>query len=91
MILQEIFNAIVMDRETISVPDIDATGYQSLRVSLLRKFKTYKAQCQQFDIEGYEDLYLRCSYDAAAAIATFKLLDRGAASRRNYTVIRSNI
>lgn len=91
MTLQEIFNAIVMDRDTISIPDIDVAAYQSLRASLLRKFKIYKTQCQQFDIDGYSDLYIRCSYDAAAAIATFKLLDRGAASRRNYTVIRSNI
>lgn len=91
MTLQEIFNAIVMDRETISVPTIDPAAYQSLRASLLRKFKIYKTQCQQFDIEGYSDLYIRCSYDSTAALATFKLLDRGAAARKSYTVIRSNI
>lgn len=91
MTLQEIFNAIVMDRETISVPDLDPAAYQSLRASLLRKFKTYRIQCQTFDIEGYGDMYIRCSYDNTAAIATFKLLDRQAAARKSYTVIRSNI
>ena len=91
MTLQEIFNAIVMDRETISIPTIDPAAYQSLRASLLRKFKIYKTQCQQFDIEGYGDLYIRCSYDSTAALATFKLLDREAAARKSYTVIRSNI
>ena len=91
MTLQEIFNAIVMDRDTISVPDLDPAAYQSLRASLLRKFKVYKTQCQAFDIEGYGDMYIRCSYDPIAALATFKLLDREAAARKSYAVIRSNI
>lgn len=91
MTLQEIFNAIVMDRETISVPSIDLAAYQSLRASLLRKFKLYKTQCAMFDIADYGDLYIRCSYDNTASIATFKLLDREAAARKSYSVIRSNI
>lgn len=83
---QQIFNAVLFDGAPVSVLDISRNEYESMRVSLIRRFKTYKTTALNFDAEGYADKYIQASYDAPARKGTFSLQPMQLSLRKRYTV-----
>jgi hypothetical protein len=83
---QQIFNAVLFDEAPVSVLDISRNEYESMRVSLIRRFKTYKSTALNFDAEGYADKYIQASYDAPARKGTFSLQTMELRLRKRYTV-----
>ena len=82
---QQIFNAVLFDEAPVSVLDISRNEYESMRVSLIRKFKLFKASAP-FGAEGYVDKYIQASYDAPARKGTFSLQPMQLSLRKRYTV-----
>jgi hypothetical protein len=83
----DIFNRLLCD-DTVQVA-LDANGYNTLRVAMLRKFKTINEQYLSVGINAYEDSYMQCTYESATGIATFKITPNKERKRRNiqYTVL----
>lgn len=73
MNLQDVFNKIVMEAETIQLPMQNVATYNARRVSLLRKFKNYQALNSKLGLPVDEDAYIRCTWDEASSTATFTL------------------
>jgi hypothetical protein len=77
MTLQEIFNTVVMNDEQLIIPFADRRSYDSLRVALVRKFSTYRKQCQSVGVTSYDDRFVSCSVvcdaDAGTTAGTFGL------------------
>jgi len=70
--LQEIFNAVVLEEQTLTV-NTSKREYESLRVALVRKFSNYRTQCQLVGISSYDDRYVQCSFDKAVQEASFRI------------------
>ncbi len=69
--LQDVFNAVIADQQVCI--EVNKKSYESLRVSLLRKYKAYVDQCQSVGLPAYDDKYLSCQFDGANGMATFQL------------------
>lgn len=72
--LNDIFSELLC-MEVIKVSDLPPTAYNSLRVSLLRKFKKHTTVSANLGLHDYDGLYLHCQYDAESSTATFQLKD----------------
>ena len=79
--LNDIFSELLC-MEKITVSDISFTSYNSLRVSLLRKFKRHTTVSANLGLHDYEGLYLYCKHDADSSTATFQLKDVATKVRR---------
>lgn len=81
MDLQTIFNTLVGGKKTLTLAFNSRKEYDSLRVSLVRKFSAYVALCRDAGIETYDDLYLRAQWDGASKEGTFNLQSKAEAKR----------
>jgi hypothetical protein len=73
MNLNGIFHSIVAEGDTVAVPVADKRQYDNLRTALVRKFSTYRKQCQEIGLESYDDKFMSCSLDSGTLTATFSL------------------
>lgn len=88
MTLQEIFNAVVMNDELVSVMLTDRKTYDSLRVALVRKFSNYRAVCQQAGIESYDGRFLSCTYLESTASFSMKWKEESKRVAKDYQVLK---
>ena len=79
--LNDIFSELLC-METITVSDLPPPSYNSLRSSLLRKFKKHSTLSESLGLQDYDGLYLSCAYNEAAQAATFKLQEVTARKRK---------
>lgn len=88
--LQDIFNQVVMNDETVAIPFADAKQYNSFRTGLLRKYSRYRAGCQQVGITSYDERFISCSFDGTARVGTFQLkwLEESKRVRKQYEVLK---
>lgn len=89
MTLQEIFNIITGDSEPVSL-QLDSATYNSLRASLIRKFKQQRELCESVGLEHFTGMYVACEYDNDTMTATFALKHKSAAKRvpKQYGVLK---
>lgn len=89
MTLQDILNHVLTESEPL-VLTMAANEYATLRVSLLRKYKTYRELCVDVGMDQYDDKFVMCSYDKDSLLATFKLEHKSQGRRvpRNYMVAK---
>lgn len=87
--LQDIFNSVVMNEETVVIPFSDAKSYNSFRTGLLRKFTRYRAGCQEVGITSYDERFISCSFDSASGTAAFQLkwAEESKRVRKQYTIL----
>lgn len=71
--LQDIFNTVIINDESVAVPGLTRKQYESLRVSLLRKFAAYRKQCQAVGILSYDDRYVSFSFDVSTSTAAVQM------------------
>lgn len=81
MNLQQIFNILTLSNEAVAISLPDKAAYNSLRVSLVRKFSGFSSLCSTAGLETYEDQYLQATWDDAAKTATFTLKPKAEAKR----------
>lgn len=88
MDLQSIFNTIVGARKTVTLTVADRKEYDSLRVSLLRKYAGYAKLCADAGIDRYDSLYLKARWHKETSEATFSLIEKAEAARlrKDYVV-----
>jgi hypothetical protein len=79
--LQDIFNSVVLELETVAIPFDSKKDYENMRVSLLRKFRIYKQQCSDVGISSYDDRYLSASFDSVNGMGVFQLKDQAESGR----------
>ena len=88
MQLQELFNALLAGK-TITVDHFSKRDYDSLVVSVRRKFRLY---CKLFEDLGtpnpYEGQYVKITWNPDTSQGTYQLAtqEQRATSRRSYTV-----
>lgn len=87
MTLQQIFNRIVAEKGIASVAFNSRAEYDSVRVSLLRKFRDSLALFYAAGIDGYSDTYVSCSYDSATGLGTFMVKSKAQAQRVKRTYL----
>lgn len=80
MNLQSLFNAVVLEGETVQISGLSPSEYNSVRVALIRKFSAYRSQCMALGIPGYDNKYMRCSH--ADGVSEFRLDDKTNSPRR---------
>lgn len=73
MHLQDIFNQLTLERQALACNFPDKKAYDSLRVSLVRKFGQFAEQCSLAGLDTYDDLYIAAVWDEANCVATFEL------------------
>lgn len=73
MNLQDIFNKLTLEKQALACSFPDKRAYDSLRVSLVRKFGAFAEQCSMAGLDTYENQYLSAVWDDAACVATFEL------------------
>ena len=81
MHLQAIFNKLTMDGQALACAFDDKKAYESLRVSLVRKYGSFVEQCQLAGIESYDDKYIAAEWDANTNTAIFELKDKAESKR----------
>lgn len=87
MTLQRIFNRIVAEKGTAHVTFDSRRDYDSVRVSLLRKFRDSLALFYAAGIDGYSDSFVSCSYDSATGLGTFVVKSKAQAQRVKRTYL----
>lgn len=81
MSLQTLFNEVVLNEHAIQTQVPTRQAYDSLRVSLIRKFAAYKKQCQSIGIPSYDYKYVSASFDSVTGTAQFVLRWKDESSR----------
>ncbi len=94
MTLQEIFNTVVMNDEQLTINFPDKRSYDNLRVALVRKFSSYRRQCQEVGIPSYDDRFISCTpvcdAESGATTGTFQLkwLEESKRVRKQYAALK---
>lgn len=73
MHLQDIFNKLTLERQALACSFPDKKAYESLRVSLVRKYSQFAEQCSMAGLDTYEGQYVAAVWDEAEKTATFEL------------------
>ncbi len=73
MQLQDVFNKLTLDKQALACSFPDKKAYDSLRVSLIRKYTAFTEQCSMAGIDTYEDLFISATWDDKECVATFEL------------------
>lgn len=88
MNLQDVFNKLTLDKEALACQFPDKRAYDSLRVSLIRKYTLFVEQCNMAGLDTYEDLYISATWDDKECVATFELKkkDESKRVRKDYLI-----
>lgn len=94
MTLQDIFDQLLLEPDGGTYA-MAARDYNTLRASLLRKYKSYADQCADMDLTHYKDMYVQCVFKKNAedggltGTASFKLVSKAASLRvrKNYVLV----
>lgn len=81
MHLQDIFNKLTLDRQALACVFPDKKAYDSLRVSLIRKYTQFAEQCSMAGLEEYENMYISAVWDDKEFVATFELKNKEESKR----------
>jgi hypothetical protein len=73
MQLQDVFNKLTLEKQALACSFPDKKAYDSLRVSLIRKYTAFAEQCSMAGIDTYEDLFISAVWDDKEFVATFEL------------------
>lgn len=87
MHLQQIFNKLTMDGQALACSFDDKRAYDSLRVSLIRKYTAFADQCKQAGIESYDDKYIAAEWSEAEKTGIFELKDKAESKRVKKTYL----
>jgi hypothetical protein len=79
--LQQVFNILTLQQQSIAVSFPDKKAYESLRVSLVRKFSGFSEVCSTAGLETYEDQYLQAEWNDADKVGTFALKPKSESKR----------
>ena len=76
MHLQAVFNKLTLEKQALACSFPDKRSYESLRVSLVRKYSQFAEQCSMAGMAEYDDRYIAATWDDATCVATFELKNK---------------
>ena len=87
MYLQSIFNKLTLEKQALACSFPDKRAYESLRVSLVRKYSQFADQCSVAGLDEYSDQYISASWDETSCVATFELKPKEESKRVRKTYL----